>query len=197
MSENAEKKELIRGMKHLLINKLLRYGLRVFRPVAMKKGVDIAICDVVGENFRCVAAQIRASSLHLRKGKKRSWEYQFNIPMRNEFIDSPNFFHLLCLEDVDELRPIYLVIPNSALKKLAEAKMDSPTSWRAKRNYGCHLSRSQLFVLGWIDYRNRFDLIDKALGIETREPRVRKSDEYWKSDMYKPEQELCQDNIEK
>jgi len=188
LSENAEEKELVRGMKHLLINELLRYGLRVFQPVAMKKGVDIAICDVVSEKFKCVAAQIRASSLHLKKGTKRQWEYQFNIPKRAEFIDSLEFFHLLCLEDIDELRPIYLIIPNSILRDLAEAKMDNLSSWKLDKDYGCHLSRKQLFELGWIDYKDRFELIDKALEIKTRKPKVRKSAEYWKSDAYKKEQ---------
>ena len=184
MSKKGEEAEATRGMKHLLIHRLLQYGLMVFEPVGMQKGVDNAICDIVKGKLQCISAQVRTCSL------TEKIDYVFNIVKREEFVENPKFFHIICLEEKDELRPTFLVIPNLTLKALVEAKMDDPSSWRLNKDYGCHLSRRQLFRLKWIDYKDRFDLIDKALGIKTREPKVRKSDEYWKSKAYKKEQQL-------
>jgi len=153
----------------------------VFEPVGMQKGVDNAICDIVKGKLQCVAAQVRTCSLTERI------DYVFNIVKRKKFVESPEFFHILCLEEKDKLRPTFLVIPNPTLKVLVEAKMRDKNSWKPDRDYGCHLSRNQLFEKRWIDYKNRFDLIDKGLGIKAREPKVRKSTEYWKSDMHKQE----------
>lgn len=144
----------------------------VFEPTGMQKGVDNAICDIVNGKLQCVAAQVRTCSLTERK------DYVFNIVKREKFVESPEFFHILCLEEKDELRPTFLVIPNPTLKILVEAKMKKVESWKEDKDYGCHLSRKQLFELEWKDYKNRFDLIDKALGIKTRKPKVRKSAEY-------------------
>ena len=179
LSKKGEEAEATRGMKHLLIHKLLQYGLMVFEPVGMQKGVDTAICDIVKRKLQCVATQVRTCSL------TEKIDYVFSIAKRKDFVESPKFFHILCLEEEDKLRPTLLVIPNPTLKILVEAKMKNLSSWKQDKDYGCHLSRKQLFELGWIDYKDRFELIDKALGIKTRKPKVRKSAEYWKSDSYK------------
>lgn len=189
LSKKGEEAEATRGMKHLLIHSLLQYGLMVFEPVGMQKGVDNAICDRVNGKLQCVAAQIRTCSL------TKKIDYVFNIIKREKFVDSPKFFHILCLEEKDELRPTFLVIPNPTLKVLVEAKMKDKSSWKQNRDYGCHLSRNQLFEKRWIDYKNRFDLIDKALG-KVRKPKARESAEYWKSKEYEKEQQLYKRNSE-
>lgn len=177
-------------MKHLLVHKLLQYGLRVFEPVAMKKGVDITICDTVDGELKCVSTQVRTCSLLPPRERAKQWYYEFSVAGRDFFADSPTFFHILCLEEKDALRPTYLVIPNPTLKQLIEKRLKAPKSWEKKKHYTRTLTRHQLYELGWIYYKDKFQLIDDALGIKDRGHKVRKSAKYWNSEAYEKEQQL-------
>jgi len=196
LSEKGEETEATRGMKHLLIHRLLQYGLRVFETVAMKKGVDIAVCEAINGELKCISAQVRTSSLHPPKGRAKQWYYEFSVAGRDSFADSPMFFHILCLEEKDELRPVYLVIPNHILKRLIEKRLEAPSSWKERQYYTRTLTRKQLHELGWINYKDKFELIDEALGIKDRKSKVRESDEYWNSKAYEEEQEHHRQNSE-
>ncbi|MCK5603272.1 hypothetical protein KAR91_15420 [Candidatus Pacearchaeota archaeon] len=157
MSTQSRKKVAPRGMKHLLIHQLLKYELMVFESVS-EVGIDLAVGKIISGELRCIVAQVRTSSLSKRK------DYAFNVFSRNKFVNSPKFFHFLCLEEQeDELRPTYLIIPNPELKKLIEKKIKTPASWKRKRHYPCHLSKLQLNKEEWIQWKNRFDLICEQL----------------------------------
>ena len=105
MSEKGKEKEATRGMKHLLIHELLQYGLRVFEPVAMKKAVDIAICDEVGGELRCVSAQVRTCSLLPPREGAKQWYYEFSVAGRDDFHDSSTFFHKLKIGNQKQENP--------------------------------------------------------------------------------------------
>jgi len=129
----------------------------VFESVS-EVGIDLAVGKISSGELRCIVAQVRTSSLTKNK------DYMFNVIGRNKFVNSPKFFHFLCLEEKeDELRPIYLIIPNPELKKLIERKIKTPASWKRKGHYPCHLSKLQLKKEEWIQWKNRFDLIDEQL----------------------------------
>lgn len=181
MSEDAEGKELIRGMKHLLIHKLLQIKFRVLENLGAQRGVDLAVCEIVDGELKCVTVQVRASSLHSPKEGSKRWYYEFSVAGKSEFNKSSKFFHVLCLEEKDELRPTFLIIPNPKLKELLKENMESLSSWRDKAPYTRALTRNQLLEEKWIKYKDKFELIDEALGSRQHKQPIRESLKYWNS----------------